>query len=113
MPKEQSDLEDAFEDLLEAKADCSPGGKEFIFINGKKHEAIVGELGTSEIAIAGGLAESEQFRVKVRRREFSSIPEKGDSAKVRGRELEVVGTAIDRNGVELELSLGSLLSGEG
>lgn len=112
MPKTLSDLEECFEDLLEVKAECSPGGKEFIFISGKKHEAIVEEISSSEIIISGGLTEGEQFRVKCRRREFTSIPEKGDTAKVRGLELEIVGPAVDRNGVELELSIGSLTGNE-
>lgn len=104
-------MAEAFDALLEVNAEVL-GSRQFVIINGKKHDAIIEEIGSAEIAISGGQSESEQFRVKVRKREFSSIPEKGDPVKVRGRQLEVSGPVIDRNGVEYEITVGDLTSGE-
>lgn len=106
-----SDLSDAFDELLDVNAEAL-GESQFVIINGKKHDAIIEEIGSSEFPIAGGESESEQFRVKVRKREFSSMPEKGDPCKVRGRKLEIVGPVVDRNGVEYEITIGDLTAGE-
>lgn len=114
-----NDMAKAFDDLLDANAevlsdnpDPSRRKPESILINGKKHDAIIEEISTSEIPIGGGMTEGEQFRFKVRKREFSSLPEKGDTVKIRGRELEIVGPVVDRNGVELEVTVGDLSGGE-
>lgn len=101
----REDLSDAFDELLDALG-------EDILVERKKHRGIVEEISSAEISIGGGQSESGEFRVKLRKAEFSSIPSKGDSVKVRGRDLEIVGPVIDRNGIEYEITVGDLTSGE-
>lgn len=101
----KADLSDAFDSLIDALG-------ETVFVSGKKHQGIVEEVASAEIAIGGGQAESEQFRIKLRKRKFSSLPSKGDLVKVRGRELEIVGPVVDRNDIEYEITVGDLTSGE-
>lgn len=104
-------IEQGFEELLGVNAEML-GEPQYVFVNGTKHEALIEEIGSAEAAISGGMTEVEQFRVKVRKKEFSSLPEKGDPVRVRGRDLEIVGPVTDRNGVELELTVGDLTGGE-
>lgn len=103
-----SQLERAFDGLLRAKAQVSPEGREFVTINGRRHEAIIEDISFDESIVSGGTGEAGQMRAKCRRREFSNVPEKGDAVKIRGRALEIVGPVIDRNGVELEITMGDM-----
>lgn len=112
-----NDMASAFDELIQCNAETlSEPGKpvraEFAIINGKKHECIAEEISSSEIAIGGGVAEGEQFRLKTRKREFSSLPMKGDPVTFRRIHMEVVGPTIDRNGIEYEITVGDLTAGE-
>lgn len=104
-----SDIEEAFDELLEAKADNTPGGAEYVVIAGRKHEFLSPEAPTEEIIVGGGDTEGEILHVKCRRREFARLPRKGTKAKIRGRTLDII-SAIERNKATVEFAIGSLLA---
>jgi hypothetical protein len=102
-----SNLSDAFDQLLDA-CDEASGSPQFAIVNGRKVRAIIEEITSDEIMMAGGIAESGGFRVQVRWADFAQKPEQGDSVEARDQDLEVV-SVVNRNDVVYEIAAGALV----
>jgi hypothetical protein len=101
-----SELDDCLVELFDAN-DEACGTPQFVFVDGKKKRAIIEEITTEEIIVAGGNAESGGFRAKCRKAEFAEQPTQGTDIKKQNqdRALSIL-SVIERNGVEYEITAG-------
>lgn len=99
-----SELDDAFAELKDAKAEAI-GQREFILIDGIKHDALVDQITTDDAFVSGGIAQAGSFRVQVAKKEFADPPVRFQSAVVRDNELQIL-TVDETNGVTYELKIG-------
>lgn len=96
---------EAFEELLDAN-DEACGKPQFVLINGKKHRAIIAEVPSEAVFLAGGRGEAGQFTIQVAVSGFSEPPEKGDSVEVSGKEYEIVGEVTNQNDATYSITVG-------
>lgn len=101
-----SEFDDCLVELQDVN-DETCGKPQYVLIEGKKKRAILEDITTEEIIVAGGNAESGGFRAKCRKAEFAVQPEQGDVIRkgTDGRELSIL-SVIERNGVEYEITAG-------
>jgi hypothetical protein len=101
-----AELDECLFELM-ACNDETCGTPQFVLIEGKKKRAIIEDMTTEEMLVAGGNAESGGFRAKCRKADFASQPEQGDVIKkgTTGRELSIL-SVIERNGVEYQITAG-------
>lgn len=100
-----NEFSDAFTELLDANDEVC-GKEQFVLIDGKKHRAIIAEVPSEVVMLAGGRAEAGQFTVQVAVSGFSEPPEKGDAVEVRGQEYEIIGEVTNANNAVYTITVG-------
>lgn len=101
-----SNFDDAFKDLLDAH-DAELGEPQLAKVGKKNHRAIIEEITSDEIAIAGGLAESGGYRITVSKHGFARRPRKGERVIARGNSLQIA-SVTERNNCTYEITAGDL-----
>lgn len=104
-----SELDAAFVELMDIN-DATCGTPQFVMIEGRKVRAIIEEITTNEILLAGGGGgdvEAGGFRAKCRAVDFPSPPVTGTEIQkmADGKMLSIL-SFIERNGVEYEITAG-------
>lgn len=101
-----NELEEAFAELQEAKAEAT-GKREIIILNGRSVEALVSEITQDEENISGGIAQAGGFHCQVACSKFAQDPKKGQRITVRGKKFSVL-SFVNTNGVTYDITAGDL-----
>jgi hypothetical protein len=104
-----SELDDCFQELLDAKSETT-GREEFVLLGGRKKSALVSEITTDEAFISGGIAGGE-FTCTIPQSIQPNEPEKFTAIEVRGKRLQVL-SCVSRNGVTWEITAGDPTAGQ-
>lgn len=106
-----SELSDAAAELQAAYEEALGGKPIVVLIDGQRYPARYSDVTSDEIMLLGGIGEAGGFRVWVPCDKMAGAPEQGasifDLRNENGRELQIL-SAINRNGVEWEITAGDL-----
>lgn len=98
-----SELDDAFTELKDAKAEAIGNKREYVILNGRKVEALVSEITSDEAFVSGGIAQEGGFHCQIAAKDLANQPAKFTPIQVRGTKLQVL-SCNSINGVTYDIT---------